>query len=299
MNIITLSKKQLENLERLQLEEEISNKEAIIYKTTTLPKHKVKKDSILKYVHIKNKESFANKLFTISLLSDYKEKIGIKELVIPETLVSVENEIVGFTMPEIKNATNLGLLLHDETVSIKKKLRLLKSVGELLNKTQNLEKYGIHLYFNDLHEYNFLIDNDNENLYAIDLDSATMTTEYPQSSYYMMINKNLSSANQKYKCNAYGISYPDHNTDLLCFNMMVIDTIANYKVSMLSLEDYYDYIGYLSTIGFEKEIIDAFVAIYTNKNNINVSNYFEQIPYDNLNKATYEEYKHNNFKKIN
>ena len=29
MNIITLSKKQLENLERLQLEEEISNKEAI------------------------------------------------------------------------------------------------------------------------------------------------------------------------------------------------------------------------------------------------------------------------------
>ena len=93
----------------------------------------------------------------------------------------------------------------------------------------------------------------------------------------MMINKNLSSANQKYKCNAYGISYPDHNTDLLCFNMMVIDTIANYKVSMLSLEDYYDYIGYLSTIGFEKEIIDAFVAIYTNKNNINVSNYFEQI----------------------
>ena len=68
---------------------------------------------------------------------------------------------------------------------------------------------------------------------------------------------------------------------------------------MLSSEDYYDYIGYLSTIGFEKEIIDAFVAIYTNKNNINVSNYFEQIPYDNLNKATYEEYKHNNFKKIN
>ncbi len=291
MRTLTLTQRQVDKLKRLPLSDEISNKESIIYQTGTLPKHKVPANSLFKYLYIKDKETMANKLYTVSMLSDYEAQLHIKELVIPNSLVSVDNQAVGFTVPEIKNATNLGEILHDPKVDKKKKLELLRKVGELLSKTGNLEKYGIHFYFNDLHEYNFLVDNDTEELYAIDLDSAALTSEYPLPSYYMFANPNLDSAPNKYKKNAFGISYPDRNSDLLCYNMIVIDTIASHKVSLLPLEDYYLYTAYLSEIGFGPNIINAFNSIYHEGDNINVSDFFDEIPTGNLHLAIYNVYK--------
>lgn len=287
MRTLTLTQRQLDKLKRLPLDEEISNKESIIYQTDALPHNKVLPNTLLKYLHIKDKESMANKLFTVSMLSDYEAKLGIKELVIPSHLVSVDGQAVGFTVPKINNATNLGVIIHDPNIPKQKKLELLRKVGELLSKTTNLEKYGIHFYFNDLHEYNFLVDNDTEELYAIDLDSAALNSEYPQSSYYMYSNPNLGVAPNKYKANVFGLTYPDRNTDIFCYNMIVIDTIANHKVSQLPVEDYYDYINYLRDLGFGEDLLTAFSSVYTTADNKNVSDYFDDIPKDKLPQASY------------
>lgn len=291
LRTLTLTQRQVDKLKRLPISEEISNKESIIYQTTTLPKNKVAPNTLLKYLYIKDKESMANKLFTVSMLSDYEAKLNIKELVIPQELVSVNGQGVGFTVPEIKNATNLGVIIHDPKVDKEKKLELLQKVGELLSKTVNLEKYGIHFYFNDLHEYNFLIDNETEQLYAIDLDSAALTSEYPQSSYYMFSNPNLGVAPNKYKANAFGLTYPDRNSDIFCYNMIVLDTIANHKVSLLPTEEFYEYTSYLRELGFGENLINAFNSVYTTADNKNVSEFFDEIPKDKLGQALYVVFK--------
>lgn len=291
LRTLTLTQQQVNRLKKLPLESEISNKESIIYQTDTLPKHKIERNTLFKYLHIKDKESMANKLYTVSMLSDYEATLNIKELVIPRQLVSVNGQAVGFTVPQIKDATNLGVILHDPKIPKEKKLELLRKVGELLNKTENLEKYGIHFYFNDLHEYNFLIDNKTEDLYAIDLDSAALNSEYPLASYYMYSNPNLGVAPNKYKANVFGLTYPDHNSDLFCYNMIVLDTIAGYQVSLLPLEEFYEYTSYLRDLGFGQNLIDAFNSVYTPADNKNVANFLDEVPTSMLGQALYNVFK--------
>ena len=59
LRTLTLTQQQVDRLKKLPLESEISNKESIIYQTDTLPRHKVEKDTLFKYLHIKDKESIA------------------------------------------------------------------------------------------------------------------------------------------------------------------------------------------------------------------------------------------------
>ena len=290
MRTITMTPKQIEKLKKLPISNEVTNTESIIYRTDTLPKNKVPEGTLLKYLYIKDKESFANKLYTVEMLGSYGPKLGIKELVIPEALVSVENQAVGFTIPEIKNSTNLGIILKDPKIDKDKKMELLRKVGELLKKTQNLDKYGINFYFNDVHEFNFLVDNDTQDIYAIDLDSSSFSKDHPLCSYYMITNPNIHQLQNKYKITPEKLSYPDHNADLFCYTMMVINTIADYKVSKLSMEEYYLYLEYLRNLGFGENLINAFISVYTNADNKNVSDFFDEIPTGQLYRASYHVY---------
>ena len=80
-------------------------------------------------------------------------------------------------------------------------------------------------------------------------------------------------------------------SDLLSYNMMILDTIANDDISQLKIEDYYDYINYLKYLGFGKQITDSFSNIYSKDNNTNPVDYFDQIPVDNLEEAKYKTFK--------
>lgn len=290
MKVLTLTEKRLQSLEKIRLPEEVSNKEAdIFYLRTgnwTIDQEKL----LLKNLHIKNKETMANKLFTVSMLSDYENEIDQKELVIPKHLVSVNGETIGFTVKEKENTTPLGIILNDKQVACTKKIELIKKVGYLIAKMHNLKAQGLTFYFNDLHEYNFLIENNTEELYAIDLDSAALTSEYALPSYYMMTNPNLQHTGNKYRSNAYGISYPDQNSDLLCYNMLILNTLAQTKMSTASLDEYYSYVNYLKDLGFKDELIRSFQNIYTNAPNSNPVDYFNQMPEETLQQATYAVY---------
>ena len=297
MRVITMTKKQIERLKKLPISNEVANTESIIYRTDSLPKNKVPEGTLLKYLYIKDKESFANKLYTVEMLGSYGPTLGLKELVVPDALVSVENQAIGFTIPEVKNATNLGIILKDPKVDKHKKMELLRKVGELLRKTQNLDKYDISFFFNDLHEFNFLVDNETEDIYAIDLDGASFSKDHPLPSYYMVTNPNLHHLKNKYKITPEKLSYPDHNADLLCYTMMVINTIADYKISKLPMEEYYLYLEYLRELGFGENILNAFISVYTNGDNKNVSEFFDEIPSDQIYRASYNVYKAINKKK--
>lgn len=286
MKSIELSEKQLRKLEKIKLDDAISNKEGSLYYLDSIGYS----DLLLKRLFITSKEVFANKLFTISMLGDYEKEIGIDELVVPKHLVIVSNNVIGFTVKEVKDTTNLGLILHDEKVSIDKKIKYLSKVGQLLKKTKNLLKDGINFYFNDLHEYNFLIGNEDEKLYAVDLDSVALNDDYPLPSHYVFINPNLGSIQGKYACNAYGINYPNYDSDLLCYHMMILNTISGVNISQLNMSDYFDYTNYLEQLGFGKDIINSFQIVYSEDFNINPVEFFDQIPIDGIHEADFKVY---------
>ena len=68
LRTLTLTQQQVDRLKKLPLESEISNKESIIYQTDTLPRHKVEKDTLFKYLHIKDSilQKFSNRTGTSS-----------------------------------------------------------------------------------------------------------------------------------------------------------------------------------------------------------------------------------------
>lgn len=291
METITLTKKQLNSLKLYHIEKDVMNTESQIYILDKGNWHYSKSGLLLKKLYVTDLLYMSNKLFTVSLLNSKKEAIGIDELVIPKHLVYTDNELIGFTIPDIKNSMNLGIFLSDLKVDISEKIKYLSKVGELLKKVKSLRDKGIlNFYFGDLHEYNFLLKPDLEKIYAVDLDSSYLNTNYPLPSHYLYTNKNISNFENKYRANEVGITYPNENTDLFCYNMMVLNTIAHDKVSNLDMVDYFSYINYLEYLGFGSDLLSSFKRVYSNGNNINISDFLDQIPIDKSGESLYKVY---------
>lgn len=283
MEVISLSQKQLNSLTRLSLPHEVKNTESEIY-VLSHRNHRGSNDSLLlKKLYITNGLSMANKLYNVSLLGDNKENIDIDELVIPKRLVAIRKKICAFTIPNIEG-TNLGTLLHDSKVSNEEKIEYLYKIGKLLKRTQKLKIQNVPFHFGDLHEYNFILGKDRK-VYAVDLDSCYLNTSNPQPSYYLAVNKNLSCFPTKYRENNGGIVYPNQNTDLLCYNMIILNTIGRDKISSFDISTYYEYTNYLKSLGFGKDIIHCFHNIYSSAKNINPCEYLDQIPGDKIGEA--------------
>ena len=87
-------------------------------------------DKAIKLFRRTNGDYFSNKLFTIHSLADDQSLKGIKELVLPEKIITIDKKIVGFTMPYVKGVTLEEYL--DSDVSIYLKINALKKVGNIL-----------------------------------------------------------------------------------------------------------------------------------------------------------------------
>ncbi len=283
MEVISLSQKQLDSLTRLSLSHEITNTESEIY-ILDHGRNKYSNDNLLlKKLYITCGSSMANKLYNVSLLGDNKDEIGVDELVIPKHLVAIKRQISAFTIPNIEGV-NLGTLLHNTKIPNQEKIEYLYKIGKLLKRTKKLKIQNLPFHFGDLHEYNFLLGNDGKT-YAVDLDSCYLNTSNPQPSYYLTVNKNLSCFPTKYKANSDGIIYPSYNTDLLCYNMIILNTIGRDKISSFDMSTYYEYTNYLKSLGFGKDIIHCFHNIYSSAKNINPCEYLDQIPEDKIGEA--------------
>lgn len=290
METITLTKKQLEKLTPYKIPKEVTNTESEIY---ILDKGNWRYNDgslLLKKLHVNSSINMANKLFTVSLLSDNEDIINMEELVVPKHLVSVENKAIGFTVPRIIQSTNLGMILNNPKVENEKKIAYLHRIGKLLEKTKKLEISGINFHFGDLHEFNFVVSDCDDKIHAIDLDSAYLNTGYPSPSYYLATNKNIGQFKRKYRINREGINLPDYNSDLFCYNMMILNMIGRDKISKLNMSDYFQYISYLNELGFGKHIIGSFADVYSSGKNVNPVNYFDEIPTDKLGEAGYKVY---------
>ncbi len=289
MRVLSLTRRQFEKLENYSIEDDIWNTEASFY----LLKQKEawnEVDYLLKYLYIQDKETLANKLFTVSMLGDRGEELDIEELVIPKYLTVIDGKVCGF-VSKLEQGENLGLILQNPKISNEEKFSYLFKVGKVVKKVQENAKYVMPLHFGDLHPYNFLIERDAGKLHVVDLDSAYLETGYPSPSYYLCRNRYLGTLSEKYHPNSNGIIIPDNNTDLFCYNTMVLETIARENISRVGVEMYFDYLNYLKDLGFGENIINSFERLYWANDNINSCEYFDEIPMDKIGQAGMKVYK--------
>ncbi|MDD2505065.1 MAG: hypothetical protein PHF21_02195 [Bacilli bacterium] len=277
MEIINYSNYKFNKMEKYILEKSVVNTECTLYFLPCKEKW-LKKMKLFKKFYVTSGPYLGNKLLTINTLIDNKDLLGIEELIFPERLVAVNDTICGFMMPYI-DSVDLGSLLSDLNVPTERKIELLKEVGQILKKVETASKYVKNFYLNDIHENNFILEKETNKLLAVDLDSSSIGDNMPFPSKYLhFIGNKVEGQINKYQKNEDGIFIPDQNSELLCYNVMVLNMICNGQINILNINDFYCYLEYLKTIGFKHDLLDCFAKIYANCDNENPMEHLDTIP---------------------
>lgn len=271
MNIYDITSRQFKNLKKYDIPS-IST-ECELYIINNHYKW-IKERSLFKKFFITDGEYFSNKLYTINALLYNKKDINIPELIFPNYLISIDHQINGFAMPLIKDSVNFAQMLATNCLSMSEKINILKKIQVILNKVHNYPSF----YIDDIHEANFLINTKTLEVKVGDLDSCKIGDNNAFPSKYLNTNKNIRSLPHKYSLNKNGLYEPNLNTEIFCFIIMILNTISGININSLSIEQFYDYISYLTTIGFDKDLIQTFGNIYTGKDNYIDNNILDFIP---------------------
>jgi len=275
MKIISISKKRFDKLQELELPREVLNTEAMMYEFNYMGEEK-----ILKYLYILNGSTFANKLYTLEMLDNYKKYLP-HNFYIPDYLCSIDGEICAFTIPKIEGI-NLSTILTSKDMDYKEQLYYLRKVGEILRQLEYIRNNTDlkDIYLNDLHDSNFIVDLYSRELKVIDLDSCKIGTNDPSSARFLTPFALLNYVN-KYNVtddeNAPAYVIADENSDLYCYSIMILNYIFGKKINSISIDDFYRHLNYLDTIGVSKKLTRILSKIVADCDNENPMDYIETL----------------------
>lgn len=294
MRAVFFTRRQFKKLQKCKLQKNIIHTESELYIIEKSEQWKKHQKMLLKYFYVNEGEYFSNKLFTINTLINNTSVIDINELILPIELAVVDNEVIGYIMPFIENK-NLLTLLQDFKVSLEKKKDYLTQVGQIIHKVHTVSDFQDDLFLGDIHEANFIVEPNEDKVYAVDSDSFKVKNNLPFPSKYLATNPNILSMQHKYPINEDGFHIPNKNSDLLCYTFMILNTISRNQLQKIPTDEYYDYLDYLSTIGFGENFLNVCGRIYTNASNVSPLPYFDEIP-DNIYQAAYSVFQCNRTK---
>ena len=283
MKIISLSKKKFGELEELKLSREIFNTEAKIYDLNFRGNPKV-----LKTLYTLNGYTFANKLYTLEMLDSNKNYLP-SSFYIPDYLCTVDSKVIGFTIPKIEGS-NLTEILKSKDVPYKEQIYYLKKIGEILNQLHYIRKHTPlkYFYINDLHDSNFIVDNNNRELKVIDLDSCKIGSNEPFAARFLTPFSIIKGID-KYKLNedkhSNGYIVPNSDTDLYCYTMIILNYLYGDKLSSSGIENFYEYLNYLEYVGVNKELLNIFSKVVANCKNENPLNYLDSLTSEQICRA--------------
>lgn len=276
MQIINMSKTKLNSLEPLILPKNVTSTECELFKYPYYGKEK-----LLKKLHRTDGIIFANKLYTIGALNANKDSMP-SNFVLPESLVSINKKIEAFTMKYIKGI-NLSVTLNNPDITYEEKIHYLKSIGRILEQMQNIRKYTNlnNFYLGDIHEDNFLVERDKQEIYIVDLDSCKIAGNKSFPGRYLTNSSLIKYNNTKYQTLSQTDDLADYkideNTDIYCYIIIILNYLYDGRVDRLSLDKFYDFINYLEDIKVNIELIECFNKIVVGGNNINPCNYLDTL----------------------
>lgn len=276
MQIINMSKTKLNSLEPLILPKNVTSTECELFKYPYYGKEK-----LLKKLHRTDGIIFANKLYTIEALNANKDSMP-SNFILPESLVSINKKIEAFTMKYIKGI-NLSVILNNPDITYEEKIHYLKSIGRILEQMQNIRKYTNlnNFYLGDIHEDNFLVERDKQEVYIVDLDSCKIAGNKSFPGRYLTNSSLIKYNNTKYQTLSQTDDLADYkideNTDIYCYIIIILNYLYDGRVDRLSLDKFYDFINYLEDIKVNIELIECFNKIVVGGNNINPCNYLDTL----------------------
>ena len=266
MNVMTISKYDLKKIKKFSSATGLINTEANLFILKT-KNGWTSEYKMLKVFYNNSGSNFSNKLFTINELIDKRKNINMDELVIPEKILVVNDEIRGFSMPYIQSIS-LETVLNDLKIDNLKKIEYFKEISNILKKMSELRK-NIELsdfYLNDIHANNFIVNEETGKINVVDLDSCKINGNKLFPAKYLTPFSPVYSMNSKYKknndINFSGYIIPDQNTDLYCYTMMIINFLFKGKANLMNKDKYYLYLDYLRSIGYQYNILDKFSKMY-------------------------------------
>ena len=278
MDIKHYTKEELEKLQKLNLGNKL-HVESELY---------LDNDKIFKSFYMNNTDEFKNKIETVTSLVNNKDNINIEEIVFPEQLVEVSNEIKGFNMPYIRSIPfNIYLGMKNKT--IKDKIDFLKQINDILLKMKKVrEEQNNNFYVNDFHEDNILFNIKTQKVNFVDIDSCRIYNNEPFASKYLT-STSIASTLDKYKVNdsnSSGYIIPDQNSDIYCYATIVLNYLYQDKFYKLNRETIEKYFEYLRTIGFTNEFVEKFsIPFMETKDNEFLGDYLEELTEEKLEKA--------------
>ena len=271
MNVMNISERKFNNLERFVLPNGVFNNESELFYIDEKNKGE-KRRFLLKKLNNDFGIILSNKLFTVNELITNKDIIDIPELVIPDKLVSVHGKIVGFTIPLV-NGNNFGEVLSNDSISVSDKIKYFKEIGYILENMKYVRQYTLlnDFYLNDIHENNFVLNNDTGKINVVDMDSCKINNNMT------MVSLRLSPFSNIYDFNKYekeesmcgGCYKPSYNTEMYSYIIMFLRFISNYRINEMDVSSYYAYMEYLKKLGISYELIDILASIYSEKDNVN------------------------------
>ena len=277
MHILNLRMREIRKLRELYLEPGVLNTEAymLVLKRKYLPD---KKERVFKYLDSQEDSTImSKKLYTVTTLDTLKDYKNIEELIIPDSIIYVDGNIAGLAMPIIYNHRNLGVLINNPKIDLQTKLFYLKQMGDILDKVQRVKIPNNKLQFGDLNEFNFIIDQDNK-VKAVDLDSSYLGVGEPLNmAYYLLKNQYIKSLPDKYKTTDSDIVIPTDNTDLYCYNMILLNALSKENFHRKDINTYYQYLDYLDKLSLPDTLLESLNNIYIPKDNINPKDCLEDI----------------------
>ena len=291
MKIRNFNKIDLYNFKEIIPDRNCINTEAILL----LIPDKEKRYKVFKDFYIDEGPSWGNKLSTIITLHDCKDDIGINEFVYPEELCTVDGNLEGYLM-EFIMGVNLSRILKNPIITLEEKICFLKQVSEVLKKVKKLRTCDDFKDFHigDLHEDNIIIDT-NGKVRFLDMDSSKIGGNLPSPSKYLVNLKIKGIINNKYVFDTFDkeIISPNEETDNYCFAIMILNLLYQDNITKNSVEYINNYLDYLRSNGINKELIDIFYNLYTNKSNLDCSEYLDTLDEKiyKLDKYTYEDRK--------
>ena len=244
---------------------------------------------MLKILYNTDGVGFANKLYTIEMLNFYKNSLPVNFLC-PDNLVSIGGKISGFTVPRF-DGENLADLLNDRTVTSKEKIYYLTKIGEVLNQLKSIRDYGSlkQIFLNDLHESNVMVNPINKEVAFIDLDSCRILNNGSFPSRYLGPSHFIENNPHKYifnkDGNGAGYVVANENSDLFCYNVIILNYLFGSSITRLIPDDFYNYLNYLEKLKFNKHLLDSFNRLTLTCDNENPSIYLEGITEEQVGRA--------------
>lgn len=277
MNIIKLTRREYNQLKPYLVSEYITHTEAELYEMNYCGERK-----IVKTMFTYDKIFHQAKLNTLETLDTYKSYLP-ESFCIPDNLIAVGRQKKAFTIPFFNGETLSGIL-KNHNIPIEEHIYYLTRVGEILEELSKIRRTTSlkDIYIGDLHESNVMINIFTKQLGIIDLDSCRIGSRFSYTSKYLTPFSLVKIQPDKYELNQIigngpGYIVPNQNSDIYCYIVMILNYITGNIFKYFTLDNFYDYLNLLNTIGINQDLLYLIEKIVTKDDNINPYEYLKTL----------------------